>query len=177
MPTRIPSNHRRCQYTTAIGKRCRLARLPGDNTLCFFHYSRAQSRRIEPHPALVAAEILSPGEPLDSAQAVNAALTRVFRLVAEGRLSTRHATALAYLGQLILATLPHLQREAPAEPAHGLLGSDPEAALAELAQTLRRSVESDTEARRTGTSEESLPGSAEGAEPAPTTESPFPAEG
>ena len=136
----IPSDAERCQYTTSDGKRCRSVRLKGDHMLCYFHFSRAESKPAEPHPAYVAAEILPPDQALDSAQAVNAALTRVFRLVIEGRLSPRHATALTYVVQSILPTLPHLAREAVPEPAHELLGVDPDAALAELAQALRKSA-------------------------------------
>ena len=76
----------------------------------------------------------------DDAQSVNAALTRVFRLVAEGRLSTRHASTLGYVAQLIIATLPSLEREAAAQPVHPLFRSDPDAILVELAQTLKRGV-------------------------------------
>ena len=139
MPASVPPDGRRCTFTSKHGKRCRSVRVEGD-TLCYFHFSRTQRQKPEPDPGLVAAEILSPEQALDSAQAVNTALTRVFRLVLQGRLSTRHATTLGYVAQLILFSVPQMQRQAQAELAHQLLGSDPEAALTNLAHALRRSV-------------------------------------
>ena len=136
----IPSDAERCQYTTSDGKRCRSVRLKGDHMLCYFHFARAERKTTEPHPAYVAAEILPPEVALDSPRAVNDALTRIFRAVLEGRLSPRHANTLTYVVQSALPTLPYLQREAVPAPGHELLGVDPDAALAELAQTLRRSA-------------------------------------
>ena len=136
----IPPDAERCQYTTSDGKRCRSVRLKGDHTLCFFHFSRAQNKTIEPHPAFVAAEILPPEMALDSPRAVNDALTRIFRAVLEGRLPPRHANTLTYVVQSVLPTLPHLQREAVPAPTHELLGANPDATLAELAQVLRKSA-------------------------------------
>ena len=127
---------------TSDGKRCRSARLKGDHTLCYFHFSRAERMAAagEPHPAYVGVEILPPEVALDSPRAVNDALTRIFRDVLEGRLSPRHANTLTYVVQSAMPTLPYLQQVADAAPAHELLGADPDAALAELAQVMRKSA-------------------------------------
>jgi hypothetical protein len=140
MAENLTPDDRRCQFTNSRGQRCRSVRLDGDYTLCYAHFSRAERWKPEPDPGLVAEEILSPAQTLDSAGAVNSALTRVFRLVGQGRLSTRHATTLCYAAQLILCGLPQMQREAAAVQAHPL-ALDLDALIAELAQTLRRSIE------------------------------------
>lgn len=147
----IPPDDQRCEFTFADGRRCRAFRVKGaDTTLCYFHFNRSLSLTIEPHPGFVAAEILPPDQALDSAQAVNAALTRMFRCVAEGRLSRGDATIMAYIAQTVVATLPQMQREAAAEPAHPLLGADPEAIVAELAQTLQKSIRTGSKADSSG---------------------------
>ena len=162
----IPTDNRSCQHTTSDGRRCRSARLPGDHTLCFYHYNRAQNIDTAPHPAFVAAEILPPEEGLDSAHAINAALTRVFRCLVEGRLSTRYATTLAYVGQLCISTLPGLEREAAQAPPQPL-GADPDVVIADLAQTLRRSIPARAEASPAGDNGESSK-AMESASPAPS---------
>jgi hypothetical protein len=144
----IPSDDRRCMNTDAGGRRCRYPRLEG-HSLCGAHYMQAARRaeKLEPFPALVAHEILPPDASLDSAPAVNAALTRVFRCVLEGRLSPRHATGLGYVGQLIIATLPGLERAAANRPEHPLLGRDPDAALANLIHSLSANIEPHSDAK------------------------------
>ncbi len=133
----IPSDERRCMHTNAAGSRCRYPRLEG-HSLCSVHDLQAtrEAQELQPFPAFVAAEILPPDATLDSAAAINATLTRVFRCVCEGRLTPRHAASLGYLGQLIIATLPGLERAAANQPPHPLLGRDPDAALANLVHSL-----------------------------------------
>lgn len=144
----IPPDHERCLHANSVGYRCRRLRLPSDetyqHTLCFVHYNR-QVRSSQPSPAIplsarpdvVAFRLLPPDTSLNNAEAVNLLLTRVFREVAEGHLSTKQASTLAYLGQLILATLPHLHREAAAAPPHPILQGDPDAALVSMTQALQ----------------------------------------
>jgi hypothetical protein len=137
MTAHILPDAQRCGFTTRDGKRCRSHRMEGDHRLCFFHYSQAMEKTLEPFPGPVEPEILLPQEALDTPEALNAALTRVFRLVAAGRLSTKQAAALGYLAQTILATLPPRERPAEAGTRHPVLGSDPEASLDELVRSLR----------------------------------------
>ena len=55
-------------------------------------------------------------------------------------MSPRHASALGYIGQLAIATLPGIARAAANRPNHPLLGSDPESALTHLVQSLAANV-------------------------------------
>jgi hypothetical protein len=138
-----PPDDQRCQFLWKDGKQCRGYREPGaDHGFCRFHYNRVlrEAAPPEPLPEWVAEEILPADGKLDSAAAINDVLTRVFRCVCEGRLTPRHAASLGYLGQLIIATLPGLERAAANRPEHPLLGRDPDAALANLIHALSASL-------------------------------------
>lgn len=144
----IPPDHDRCLHYDSIGRRCTRLRLPSDetfqHTLCFYHYNRnAQSSQPSPaiplsaRPDVVAFRLLPADATLRTAEAVNLLLTRVFREVAEGHLSPKQASTLAYLGQLILSTVPHLQREAATVATHPILSTSPEATLDALTRALQ----------------------------------------
>jgi hypothetical protein len=114
----------------------------GRPRFCKAHYRRIlrDSAPPEPLPEWVAEEILPPDGKLDSAAAVNEVLTRVFRCVCEDRLTPRHAACLGYLGQLIISTLPGMERAAANQPPHPLLGRDPDAALLNILHSLSAGV-------------------------------------
>lgn len=145
MPSRkaIPPDHQRCEYTKSDGKRCTNPQDVLHHPLCDSHHRvmlrKLEESRIESEQMAFGPTILAPDQPLDSAQAVNAALTRVFRGLCEGRITPRHAAALGYIAQLIISTLPGMAREAQARPKHPVLGANPEAVFAELASALRDS--------------------------------------
>jgi hypothetical protein len=73
------------------------------------HHAGQQHR--DERDAVVGAALLGPDEKLDTAHAVNAYLTRVAHAAATSQISPRHASTLAYLGQLILYTLPQMRKE------------------------------------------------------------------
>ncbi|MGH9792241.1 MAG: hypothetical protein ACRD5W_13615 [Candidatus Acidiferrales bacterium] len=139
----VPPDNERCTFTTADSKRCRYPRAGAETNLCGTHLRDAArdaaSAALLADQAAIGAEILPEGESLDTATAINAALTRLFRCVLEGRVANRQAAILAYVGQLLISTLPGMVREAANAPKHPLLGSDPEAVFAEIARSLRSS--------------------------------------
>jgi len=115
----VPPDNERCTHITSGGNRCSSYRLPGDEsqTLCFAHFSAADAKRY-PHDIVnLTAEILSPRDRFDTPRGVNRVLARVMRLLAEGRISSRDALALGYIGQLIVNTLPHIARESARKAA------------------------------------------------------------
>ena len=113
-----PTDESRCTYTTRHGHRCRSQRIAGEgHTLCYTHFFDADSKRYGPQLSNVTTEIIRPRERLDSPRAVNRVLTRILRLLAQGRIASRDASSLGYIGQLIVSTLPYLQREAARKPA------------------------------------------------------------
>lgn len=142
----IPSDKLRCQHTTADGKRCRGLRLDDYHLCsnCDLRDYRAKTKHLPqlnaPDLAAIADRILPPDQSLDSARNINAALTRLFRFVAAGQLTTRHGAILGYIVQLSICTLPGLAREIKEQPKHPLLGADPAAVFDQIANTLAQSL-------------------------------------
>src|SRR6266700_2880199 len=85
-----------CLFSFSDGRQCRMLRHKDHATLCIFH-ARAERQLIEADK--LGREIASPpsGE--------------YFAAVAQNRLPTRNAAILAYLGQLLLQSVPKVQDE------------------------------------------------------------------
>jgi hypothetical protein len=144
MPDFVPPDHKRCIYLWENGNRCRQYREPGaDHGFCKTHYDKVEreSRPAEPPwPEWLADAVLPEGTTLDSATAVNSALTRLIRVALQRRLPLRDAGSLGYLVQHVLTTLPAMKAEASAKPEHPLLGRDPDSAIVNLAVALQSAL-------------------------------------
>jgi hypothetical protein len=114
----------RCEFTFSDGRRCRSSRA----SFCVRHAtirsglraevtnkmsfrpltesSRANSVSEAPLPSLV--RLCSD---LTNTTAINRALTQVFLLMAQGRISQKQAVAFGYLSQLLLQTLPGVRSD------------------------------------------------------------------
>ena len=104
----FPKEDERCTFTYVDGRRCRMCKIETHPYLCFYHWQRGQ----QANDAIVfASQLLEPGQQLNSPSAVANVLTGVFRLLAQGRLQARQAATLAYISQLVIQLLPHIQRE------------------------------------------------------------------
>lgn len=103
----------RCRHYTATGRRCRLAVLDPASGLCFRHVGlQFQPSDEDLLPAF--GGLLSK---LLSACGIHDFLSQLTVLLVQNRISTRRAAILAYLGQILLRTLPAIQGELePAEP-------------------------------------------------------------
>lgn len=110
MPT--PKDDLRCTHYYLDGRRCRMPRIENHPSLCFYHWQ--QEERLA-ESVKVSREIISPREKLVTAQSINRVLGRLLRALAQNRITTRQATTLAYIAQLMLTTLPHLEKERPPE--------------------------------------------------------------
>jgi hypothetical protein len=77
-------------------------------SLCPFH-AREELQLLEAES--IAASFASRSGGLYTYNDVNAALCRLFRSVAGNRIPIRSATTMAYIGQLLLQSLPPLERE------------------------------------------------------------------
>lgn len=146
MPTpRIPPDDQRCMKTTSDGKRCRRLRVPGD-TLCGPHGIRAFQRD---NPMNMFVELVARDDRLDTARGINTVLGRVLRAFAANQIPARTASTMIYNCQWLLLSLPYLHkeedREAAAEPVNPILRSDPEAILAGIAETLKKSIKNPAE--------------------------------
>ncbi len=98
----------RCQHMTADNRRCVDSRAPDHKTLCPYHALKEMQRR---NSKVVAEEILGPLTDFRSAFAINRALGKLFTVTAENRIPVRNSAVLAYIGQLLLQTLPTLRGE------------------------------------------------------------------
>jgi hypothetical protein len=112
---------KRCSHFSIDGKQCRQDSLK-DYRYCLYHMKREEDDRSADH---LADSIIGEFEPLDSAFAINRALSRVFRLTAERKLPLRTSTLLAYIGQHLVLTLPYLERDRARGLAPDLRRYDP----------------------------------------------------
>ncbi len=98
----------RCTHRTANGRRCQMPFAPNHTSLCAQH----ALQELQLHDSkLITEEILGPLDDFRSAYAVNRALGKLFTLTSENRIPVRSAVALAYIGQLLLQSLPPLRDE------------------------------------------------------------------
>lgn len=99
----------RCAFETSDGRRCRLPRSATHASLCVFH-SREEQQLVESQK--IGAELAATisGDFL-TATDINYALGKVFTAAAQNRIPVRTAHTLAYLGQLLLMSLPAVKRE------------------------------------------------------------------
>ena len=105
------TNHSRCRYSTVDGRRCRLRVLDDQSGLCFRHVRLNQSQASAPDPEALAAELLGSIEDFQTAEAVNLFLGNLLKQLAAQRIERRDAIALAYISQLLLSSLPALDRQ------------------------------------------------------------------
>jgi len=104
----FPKNEDRCQHHYVDGRRCRMFRMEGHPYLCPHHWEQ-QERLAESCRASLA---LIPGHiKLRSAHGVNEVLANLLRLVSQGRISGHRANQLAFIGKLLLASIPQLKLE------------------------------------------------------------------
>lgn len=95
-----------CKHITAAGRRCRMLRAWYHDSLCVNH-ARAQQQQTDD----LADDLLTGVEDFRSAASVNHILGKVFELAARDRIKPRKAALLAYLGQLLLNSLPAVRLE------------------------------------------------------------------
>ena len=117
-----------CLHTNADGRRCRMPARPGHDSLCLPHWQRRNR-----DAKAVSVELLGPFAELTTATAVNHALAKLFSLVAQGRIPSRDAAVLAYIGQLLLNSLSAVRHEAELARGHDKWHGD-------LRRTLREAI-------------------------------------
>lgn len=98
-----------CTHLNAAGRRCRMTVAPTHDTLCAHHLQ--QHLASEPDPEAVAAELLDGTGNLNTADRVNVLLANTVRQLARQRLDRQDALAIGYLAQLLLNTVPGVQKE------------------------------------------------------------------
>ena len=98
-----------CQFPFADGRRCRMLRHKDHPSLCAFH-ARDEQQLLESHRLGDELSATLTGNFLTAAD-INHVLGKVFAAVAQGRLPQRTAATLAFLGQLMLHSIPTVKDE------------------------------------------------------------------
>jgi hypothetical protein len=109
-----------CEYQNARGQRCHMlidqnhrpATGTGYPTLCAYHAGRLGAA-VEPEA--LAADLLGDIQDFSTPASVNLFLGNLVKQLARKRIARRDAIALAYISQLLLNSLPPLERAAAVE--------------------------------------------------------------
>ena len=112
-----------CQHISPKGQRCHMlidehhrpANGAARPTLCAYHAARSQASVPAVDPEVLAAELLGGIDDFSTAGSVNLFLGNLVKQLARKRIARRDAVALAYISQLLLNTLPALDRQLEAE--------------------------------------------------------------
>ncbi len=111
-PSRIamspPVRANRCFHSTSDGRQCRMPRWEAHALLCLFH-ARQEQQLLNLDP--VSAEFRTLPDEFKTVGGLNNALQKLLALVAHDRIPPRSAATLAYIGQLLLRTLPGVRQE------------------------------------------------------------------
>jgi hypothetical protein len=102
------TRHNLCKRQFSDGRRCRMLRMEGHPSLCPFHV-REEKQLLEADK--LGAELASLSGNLNNGTDINHVLAKVFKALADGRISARDASAFAYLGQLLLQSLSYVKNE------------------------------------------------------------------
>jgi len=101
----------RCQFQFSDGRCCRMLRSPAHPAFCAFH-ARQELQLLESQRLGGEISASLHGDFL-TATDINHVLGKLFIAVAQDRVPLRKATALAFLGQVMLSSLPHVKQEFP----------------------------------------------------------------
>jgi len=103
VPSISISESPRCLFRTQNGQ-CRMLAVDFSATLCLYHARQAMPQ--VPDTVDLLQSLTQPPTRFHNAQGITNALAALFSLVAQGRISPRRATALAYIANLLLHNLP-----------------------------------------------------------------------
>lgn len=96
----------RCQYRTATGRQCCSIAVDPDSSFC------ARHARSEPDDSEdFSAALTDRAYRFQNAQGINRSLGTLYTLCAQGRISPRRASTLAYISSLLLRTLPAIDND------------------------------------------------------------------
>jgi hypothetical protein len=93
------------------GRRCRLPVTDEATGLCFRHFELRNGYGVPPDPEVVADELLGSIEDFSSADSINLFLGNLVKQLARKRIARPDAIALAYIGQLLLNSLPAMEKQ------------------------------------------------------------------
>jgi hypothetical protein len=108
-----PDLNQQCQHISPRGQRCRMLRASDQDFLCAHHVRQAATA--QHHPKAFAAELLQSTGDLATPGEVNALLANVVKLLARRNIDRKDAVAFGYLSQLLLCSLPGMEKKLEAE--------------------------------------------------------------
>jgi hypothetical protein len=103
VPSNPVSESPRCQYRTQNGQ-CGMLAVDFSSSLCLYHARQALPE--VPDTVDLLRALTQPPSRFTNAQDITNALGALFSLLAQGRISPRRATSLAYIANLLLHNLP-----------------------------------------------------------------------
>ncbi len=98
----------RCQFFSTDNRRCRMPRWHAHPAYCLHHVRREQQLL---ETERVAGELVTLTGTFKTAHDVNLVLGKLFTALAQNRIPPGTAATLAYIGSLLLITLPRIPRE------------------------------------------------------------------
>jgi hypothetical protein len=111
----LDPNSNKCLHQFSDGRICRMLRKKGHPSFCI-HHAREEQQRLESEK--LAAEFASLSGKLNTVTDINHVLGKVFIALAEKRISNQTADSFAYLGQLLLQSIPGVKNELNAAVQH-----------------------------------------------------------
>ena len=108
----------RCQHRTSTGRQCRSVVVEPGDSFCARHAASEPSDSED-----FSAALTDKACRFQNAQGINHSLGALYTLCAQGRISPRRASTLAYISSLLLRTLPAI--DADLYPRAGRPGFDP----------------------------------------------------
>jgi hypothetical protein len=109
MTTTRCSHPNLCRFAFSDGRRCRMLRHKNHTALCLFH-AHAERQLLESHRLGAEMAATFTGDFLTAAD-INHVMGKVFTALAQNRIPQRTAATLAYLGQVMLNSLPMAKKE------------------------------------------------------------------
>jgi hypothetical protein len=97
-----------CQHRSLTGRHCRLPISDAESGLCTKH---AAARQKDLDQADLAASLIGDNQEFRSAVAINHSLGELYKLQARNRITPRRAAVMAYTANLLLRTLPAIEKE------------------------------------------------------------------
>ncbi len=103
----LPKDSDRCEFVSSNGRRCCMIRVEPGVPFCFNHWKKHQQQE---DAARIGDEIVGAEGALNTQEGIHKALSNVFANLARNRITPRSAAVLGYVCQLMLVSLPSLER-------------------------------------------------------------------
>jgi hypothetical protein len=97
----------RCAHRDSSGRQCRLFASDAHSNLCPQHHAEQKQKEAADFSAI----LFRDSQDFQTAQGINHSLRHLYWLTAQNRISTRRAAVLAYIGSLLLRTLPAIDAD------------------------------------------------------------------